>query len=94
MDDELTLVFERPIAIGPQTWEQVTLTQPEWGQIKAARRASADPAEQQAHLVHVVGKIPMAVVDKMTQRDIMRAFAFFARFSDLPPVLTPSDSAT
>ena len=89
MDDTLTLVLARPITLGELVYTEIELSEPTVKQLRAAAKAGGG-LEWGATLISQNVPLPMAVVDKMTQRDFTRAADFFGRF-DTPPVApTPS----
>lgn len=88
MDDTLTLMLSQPITLGDLVYTELVLTEPTVKQLRAAAKAGGG-LEWGAALISQNVPVPMAVVDKMTQRDFTRAADFFARF-DTPT--TPSGS--
>lgn len=84
MDEELLLTLRKPVTLGTETWAELRLTEPTAGQLIRAGKA-ASPIEQVAALLHLNAAVPMAVVDRLAQRDFMAAADFFGRFSDPQP---------
>lgn len=89
MDDTLTLVLSKPIMLGELTYTEIELTEPTVKQLRAAAKAGGG-LEWGAALISQNVPLPMAVVDKMMQRDFSRAADFFARFDT--PLVTPTPS--
>ena len=78
--DELVLELSKPISIGEQTYESITLTEPTAGQLIESGKAGT-PMEQIAKLINLNGKVPASVVNRMLQRDFDKASDFFGHFS-------------
>jgi len=79
-DAELHLQLSKPISIGEQNYESITLTEPTVGQLIEAGKATG-PLAQIAKLINLNGKVPESVVNKMLQRDFQKAADFFGHFS-------------
>jgi hypothetical protein len=93
--DEMVLTLRKPITVGKGAaaieYTEVQLTEPTVGQLKQASR-TGNAIEQLAILISLNGKLPMAVVDQMLQRDLDRAGDFFGRFGNESPP-TPAMSS-
>lgn len=79
-DDVKVITFRKPIKLGKGDsaieYESVTLQEPEAGEMEIARRADTDVGYV-ITLVHLVGKIPRKVAEKMKQSELAEASAFF-----------------
>lgn len=83
--DTLTIVFAKALLLGSgenaTTYESVELREPTAGELEKATRADTQIGVV-INLVSSVGRIPRGVVEKMGQRDLGKASAFFGTFSD------------
>lgn len=82
--DELELVLRSPITLGPSdgtgvTYAVLNLTEPTGEQLAAAE-AQAGAMGPLLTLIHKNAGVPMAVAQRMRQRDLQRAADFFAGF--------------
>lgn len=77
--DELELVLREPITIGANTYDVLKLTEPNGAQLAKATKI-ANHMESVMTLISLNAKVPMAVPERMKQRDIMRAGDFFGHF--------------
>ena len=84
MIDELTLVLSKPIDLAGEIYTELNLTEPTVKQLRAASKAG-NGLEWGVALVSVNAVVPMAVVDRMTQRDFERAADFFVQFGSVSP---------
>lgn len=83
--DTLTIVFAKALLLGngdnATAYESVELREPTAGELEKATRADTQIGVV-INLVSSVGRIPRGVVEKMGQRDLGKASAFFGTFSD------------
>lgn len=83
--DTLTLTFSKLITLGTgegaPAYEKVELREPTAGELEKATRADT-AAGVIINLVSLVGSIPRVAAEKMTQRDMAKASAFFGTFTD------------
>ena len=89
MIDELTLVLSKPIDLAGEIYTELKLTEPTVKQLRAAAKAGGG-LEWGVALIVANAVVPMAVVDRMTQRDFERAADFFAQVGTDSPTTTPS----
>lgn len=78
-EDEFDLVLREAIVLGTASYETLHLTEPTAGQLMKASKHVND-VESLIALISLNAKVPMAVIEKMKQRDMERAGAFFAHF--------------
>ena len=88
--DSMLLQLSSPIELGAVTYDTLSLSEPTVAQLRKAAKAG-DGMDQLATLIHLNAAVPMAVVDKLRQRDFEAAGGFFARFG---ATSTPPGSAT
>ena len=88
--DSLALALSTPVELGAITYDTLNLSEPTVAQLRKAAKAG-DGMDQLATLIHLNAAVPMAVVDKLKQRDFEAAGSFFARFG---ATSTPPESAT
>ena len=82
--DDLTLALAKPIDLAGVVYTELQLSEPTVKQLRAAAKAGGG-LEWGATLVSLNAVVPMAVVDKMTQRDFERAADFFVQFGIASP---------
>lgn len=86
--ETLTLVFARVLTLGAgdnaTAFESVELREPTAGELEKATRADTQIGVV-INLVSSVGRIPRGVAEKMSQRDLGKASAFFGTFTDAGP---------
>lgn len=88
IQETLRLEFNKPIVIGKgenalPPVAHVELREPYAHELEKAQRADT-PAGGVIILVHLVGNVPLAVAQKMSQRDVWRANNFFNGFNGGP----------
>lgn len=77
--DELAMTLRKPIKLGELEYATLDLTEPTVAQLRKAGKAG-DAIDQLATLIHLNAKVPMTVVDQISQRDMEDAARFFMRF--------------
>lgn len=91
-----TIVLDRPLVLGSGdaavTFHELSLREPTMGELRAARRAG-DDLDMLACLIQQVCSIPMAVVDRLPQRVVGEAGAFFGQFSTEQSLAASSSAA-
>lgn len=80
--DELTIKLRKPIKLADISYESIDLREPTAGELRKALNLGSDNGIGNAMaLIHLVAKIPMAVVDQLSQRDLAEADRFLGGFT-------------
>ena len=82
-EDEFVLELRVPIDLGGVTYSELKLSEPTVKQLREAAKLGGG-IEWGAKLIQLNAAVPMAVVDRMTQRDFGRAADFFGHFDGSP----------
>jgi Phage tail assembly chaperone proteins, E, or 41 or 14 len=78
-EDPYILKLSKPISIGTEVYEEITLTEPTAGQVE---KASAAPNASASNivLVSMVSNVPELIIRRMTYRDFSKAVAYLENF--------------
>lgn len=79
LGDELILQLRAPVSLGDVEWRELKLTEPTVDQLTKSMKAGIG-IEQTAMLLSLNAGIPLAAVQRMKQRDLQDASAFFLHF--------------
>jgi hypothetical protein len=91
MNDEKTIVLRKPIMLGDVTYAEVILREPTAGELsKATRVGGSNNVDVAISLISQIAKIPLGVVNQMSQRDFTEANDFLGSFSLTGPEITPT----
>ena len=79
MEKSKTIVFEEPIKLGDVEYTEVTLTQPNAGQLA---QAAMEPTSVHTAiaLISAIGKMPRKAVEKMLDTDLEECSDFLGSF--------------
>lgn len=83
IEEELELVLRDPITVGANTFEVLKLVEPTGAQLAKVTKV-ANEMDSLMLLISLNAKVPLPVVERMRQRDLIRAGDFFGRFSPEP----------
>jgi hypothetical protein len=84
VQDEITIIFRKPIKVGEAEYTSIDLTEPTAGQLRKAAKAG-DGLDVLCELIHLNSSVPKSVVDQMLHRDLDKAGDFFGRFGEQSP---------
>lgn len=83
--EEITLTLIKPVTIGSgeaaTTYDQLELREPTAGELEKASRADTSIGVA-INLIQLIAKIPRSAAEKIGQRDLSRANAFFEAFTN------------
>lgn len=80
MDEEKTITLRRPVKLGDVEYTSLTLREPTAGDLEKAAKADNNMGVV-INLISLVAKVPRAVVERLSQRDLREANDFLEQFS-------------
>lgn len=89
VEEEMTLVLRKPVTMGQTaksegtTYDKLELREPFAHELEKATKASTDIGVV-INLISLVAKVPRAVAERLSQRDLTEASNFFGRFNSGP----------
>jgi len=84
MGASITLKLQTPVTFGSSTYTELSLSEPTMGQIRISQRETHD-FDKLAVLINQNAKVPMAVVDLLSQTDVEACADFFASTRQTKP---------
>jgi hypothetical protein len=78
-DEEKTIPLRKPVELGPLTYTEINLREPNAGELERAGKATSRVGET-INLITAIAKIPRAATEKLSQRDLLEAADFFGSF--------------
>jgi hypothetical protein len=81
LPEELVITLRKPIILGGETYDTMTLREPEAGQIdKVSKTAAGNAYGSNLQLIELVSGLPRPVVNKIGVRDVNKALAYLLGF--------------
>ncbi|OOG61450.1 hypothetical protein B0E46_15855 [Rhodanobacter sp. B04] len=85
-EEEKTITLNKPLVLGTgdaaQTWAEITLREPNAGEIAKAQVGAATDTDITINLASAVTKVPRRAIEQLCQRDLRTVGAFFGQISD------------
>ena len=80
--DQLTIILRKPVTLGSETYDSITVNEPTVGQIEAFAKESdrVHPLQAMNNLVATVSGVNKAAINLMSARDGKKARDFLANF--------------
>ena len=97
--DEITITLRKPVTVGKTaksdgvTYGVLDLREPNAGELEKASKSATDIGVV-LNLISLVAKVPRAVAEGLSQRDLKEASDFLGRFNEDAPVTGERSSPT